>query len=507
MHCWIWKGVKGPLVCEADQGSVGETLRAEATAWPSRLPPRRLSPGRCRPPDRPTTLPRRGRSTPSRAPRARRRYPACAAPVTGRAASSLRSGTSRARCSVVGDVQRPRCSDALPILAATPLAIPSRGRRGRAVPTPPQAGRQPSATLQAVIPLAIPPAPATPQAPCPPLLRRYGNGASAVAPRAPLHAACSRQAPRRRTSVTDACWSHAAFRYASPSLRACHGPCFRLRRARPTPSAPFAPSGVSLRSTSSSPAAVPVLRFSVRSSTSRSPSAGRYSFAALRSDARPPPTVPLITHSEAQHRNSAPLLLATQIVQFDHVVPLAETRSVRTSLHAIRRQCSVLDPAQLARCASPARKLAPKRKSCSGTPCTGLQAPRVTRPSRSRGRTPRSGTQPDTPSLQHALVTPSRSNCSVLHYAPNAALRTSAPLPCPAAARGGALTDTATQSPFARTDGRLPMAPVTLAMDRQPSVLDRTASHKLPPKTPRGFPRRAPKGCRPPAAWPARPGG
>ena len=52
----------------------------------------------------------------------RYRLPACAAPVTGRASSSLRSGTSRARCSVVGDVERPRHGNALPILAASPLA-------------------------------------------------------------------------------------------------------------------------------------------------------------------------------------------------------------------------------------------------------------------------------------------------------------------------------------------------------------------------------------------------
>jgi len=70
-------------------------------------------------------------------------------------------------------------------------------------------------------------------------------------------------------------------------------------------------------------------------------------------------TTPQLRPSVARYANSA--------VRSRH--PSGGERSVRTSLHAIRRRCSVLEPAQLARYASPARKLAPKRKSCSGTPC------------------------------------------------------------------------------------------------------------------------------------------
>lgn len=234
------------------------------------------------------------------------------------------------------------------------------------MPTPPQAGRQPSATLQAVIPLAIPPAPAAAQAPCPPLLRRYGNGASAAAPRAPLHAACSRQAPRRRTSVTDACWSHAAFRYAYPLTTRLSQ--FVLRyAARTVPSAPFAPSGVSLRSTSSSPALFPCCAspFLLRLRGLRQPYDELHCVPSI---VRLPPsatahhslriTTPQQRPPVARYANSA--------VRSRR--PSGGTRSVRTSLHAIRRQSSVLEPAQLARCASPARKLAPMRSSCFRTP-------------------------------------------------------------------------------------------------------------------------------------------
>jgi len=115
----LWKGGKGPLVCEADQGSVRETLRAQATAWPSRLPPRRLSPGRRRPPDRPTTLPRRGRST-------RTLRPGCAGPTL----SPVRRG-----------LHGPCC--VLPTVGHGPRQ-PLRGRRSpplHAVPRP-QASRR-----------------------------------------------------------------------------------------------------------------------------------------------------------------------------------------------------------------------------------------------------------------------------------------------------------------------------------------------------------------------------
>ena len=258
------------------------------------------------------------------------------------------------------------------------------------------------------------------------------------------------------------------------------------------PIAPFAPSGVSLRSTSSSPRSsrVALLRslFAYAVSGSRTMNSTTFHPSSVCLHPRP-----LITHSESQHRNSAPQLLATQIVQFDHVTPLAE--SVPCILHSTRSAAGAPF--------SSLHNLLAALPRLASSPPSGRAAPGLRDRMRSSAS---SGTQPDTPSLRISL-TPSRSNSSVLHYAPNAALRTAAPITCPTAARGGTLADTATQSPLARTDGRLPMAPVTLAMERQPSVLDRTVSHKLPHKTPRGFPRHAPKGCRPPAAWPTRPGG
>ena len=144
-------------------------------------------------------------------------------------------------------------------------------------------------------------------------------------------------------------------------LSACGGAC-------PVPSAPFAPQRCLPTVDLIFPRGVPVLCFVVRSSTPRSPSAGRHSFAALRSDARPPPTVPLITAAESPTPQRRPLVARYANSAVRSRRPSGGTRSVRSSLHAIHRQSSVLEPAQLARCATPARKLAPKRKSCSGTP-------------------------------------------------------------------------------------------------------------------------------------------
>ena len=56
-------------------------------------------------------------------------------------------------------------------------------------------------------------------------------------------------------------------------------------------------------------------------------------------------------------------------------------------------------------------------------------------------------------------------------------------------------------------NGRLPMAPVTLAMDRQPFIMDRTVSHKLPPEDPARLPSPRPQRMPPPGGMPARPGG
>lgn len=222
--------------------------------------------------------------------------------------------------------------------------------------------------------------------------------------------------------------------------------------ARPTPVAPFAPSGVSLRSTSSSPAAFPCCAssFTLRLRGRRLPCDTRSLRCRVTHVRRRP--LRLITQSESQHRNAAPL-----------VTPLHNVRGIGPLRSPIQRTLFA--------------------------PCTPVPLPDAERPS---GMLPH--------------VAPSRSNCSVLHYVPNAALRTAAPITCPAAARGGALADTATQSPLARTYGRLPMAPVTLAMDRQPSVLDRTASHKLPPKDPARLPSPRPKRMPPPGgmARPAR---
>ena len=64
------------------------------------------------------------------------------------------------------------------------------------------------------------------------------------------------------------------------------------------------------------PGVVPVLCFVSSSSTPRSPSAGRHSFAALRSDTRPPPTVPLITAAESPTpQQRPPCHSAAQIVR------------------------------------------------------------------------------------------------------------------------------------------------------------------------------------------------
>ena len=214
------------------------------------------------------------------------------------------------------------------------------------------------------------------------------------------------------------------------------------------------------------PRGVPVLRFVLHSSPPRSPSAVRHSFAALPSDARPPSPAPS-HHSvrRRQHRNAAPLV---------------------TPLHNVRRIGPLRSPIQRTLFA----------------PCTPVPLPDAERPS---GMLPH--------------VAPSRSNCSVLHYAPNAALRTAAPFTLPRSSarrrsHGHCYAVTV------RQDGRSP-TPRPRRPDRGPATV-RPGPHRLaqaacpepcsalvhgPPETPRGFPRRAPKGCRPPAAWPARPGG
>ena len=124
--------------------------------------------------------------------------------------------------------------------------------------------------------------PATAQVQCPPLLRRYGNCTSAVAPGATLHAACSRQAPCRHF-VPSRCLLVARrvplrlpTHYAPVTVRAC---------ARTAPSAPFAPSGSRFAHTNL-PRDVPVLHF-------------------LRS----------FFTTKTQHRNIAPSNSATQIVR------------------------------------------------------------------------------------------------------------------------------------------------------------------------------------------------
>jgi len=210
-----------------------------------------------------------------------------------------------------------------------------------------------------------------------------------VAPRAPLHAACSRQAPCRRTSVTDACWSHAAFRSAYPrSLRACHSSCF-------PPAAEHAqcqalrspPSGVSLRSTLSSPAAFPccaspsVLRLHGLRLPGDTPS--------LRCGVTPVSLRPFRSSlpPRAQHRNAAPLLLATQIVQFDHVVPLAERAAFVP--HSTR---SAASPPF-----SSLHNLLAALPRLASSPPSGRAAPGLRDRMRSSAS---SGTQPATPSLR-----------------------------------------------------------------------------------------------------------
>jgi len=282
-------------------------------------------------------------------------------------------------------------------------------------------------------PACYPPAPAAAQAPCPPVSRRSPSATASRAktdapaslrkrrfsrglPYAPLHAACSWQAPCRRTSVTDACWSHAAFRSAYPrSLRACHSACFATRHAQ-CQALRSPPSGVSLRSISSSPAAFPCCASSaaLRLHGLRLPG----DTPSLRCGMTPVSLRPFRSSlpPRAQHRNAAPQLLATQIVQFDHVVPLAER--VPFVPHSTR---SAASPPF-----SSLHNLLAALPRLASSPPSGRAAPGLRDRMRSSAS---SGTQPDTPSLRISL-TPSRSNCSVLHYAPNAALRTAAPS-CP----------------------------------------------------------------------------
>ena len=213
--------------------------------------------------------------------------------------------------------------------------------------------------------------------------RRFSRGPPRYAPRRVLPAGT---APSLR-SVTDACWSHAAFRSAYPrSLRACHSSCFatrhELRQALRSP-----PSGVSLRSTSSSPAAFPccaspsVLRLHGLRLPGDTPS--------LRCGVTPVSLRPFRSSlpPRAQHRNAAPLLLATQIVQFDHVVPLAER--VPFVPHSTR---SAASPPF-----SSLHNLLAALPRLASSPPSGRAAPGLRDRMRSSAS---SGTQPATPSLR-----------------------------------------------------------------------------------------------------------
>ena len=202
------------------------------------------------------------------------------------------------------------------------------------------------------------------------------------------------------------------------------------------------------------PRGVPVLRFVLHSSPPRSPSAVRHSFAALPSDARPPSPAPS-HHSvrRRQHRNAAPLSL------------------------------------RYTTCAGSVR-FAPR----SSAPCS-LRVPPFRSPTR------------NAPAECSRMLPP-----AVPTAAFSTTLRTQhferLPRLLAPQQREAVLSRTLLRSH--RSPGRTvayPWPPSPLPWTGNRSSWTAPSRTSCPPKTPRGFPRRAPKGCRPPAAWPARPGG
>ena len=253
-------------------------------------------------------------------------------------------------------------------------AWPSRLSRGACDYDPPadapQAGRQASATLQPVIPLAIPrPRPRLKRR----VLRSYVATETALQPWPPALRSTPR-APGRHRAITTFCHGcllvarRVPLRFpphyalvmgrAASSLRS--GTSHAKRSVRPQrclPSVDLVYPALFPCCASPFPLRLRGLRqpydelHYVPSIVRLPPSATAHHSLRITTPQQRPPV--------ARYANSA--------VRSRH--PSGGERSVRTSLHAIRRRCSVHEPAQLARCASPARKLAPKRKSCSGTPC------------------------------------------------------------------------------------------------------------------------------------------
>ena len=240
--------------------------------------------------------------------------------------------------------------------------------------------------------------------------------------------------------------------------RACYA-------ARPTPGAPFALSGVSLRSTSSSPAAFPCCASSF----------------TLRLRGRRLPCDTRSLRCRVTHVRRRPLRLITQSEDDNTATPPPCHSATQ---RARDRSASLPDPAHLVRSVYP--RSAPRR----GTPQRNAPA-----------------CCPQPFQLQRS---PLRSERSTSNGCPVTLPRSSARR----RSHGHCYAVTV------RQDGRSP-TPRPRRPDRGPATV-RPGPHRLaqaacpepcsalvhgPPKTPRGFPRRAPKGCRPPAAWPARPGG